>query len=112
VGTVEIEGRLALPPSDLYALGAPISGTIRQNLALPQFSAETGLQLLPLTLQQTGPSSEGLLREWPVVNLGIEKNYGYAAQWFGMAALFSLLYLWFQIIRRFIRRPKDPTPDV
>jgi surfeit locus 1 family protein len=111
-GTVEIEGRMALPPSDLYALGEPTGGAIRQNLALPQFSAETGLQLLPLTLQQTGASPEGLLRDWPVVNLGIEKNYGYAAQWFGMAALFSLLYLWFQIIRRFIRRPKDLTPDV
>lgn len=111
-GTVEIEGRMALPPSDLYALGAPTAGAIRQNLALPQFQAETGLQLLPITLQQTGASPEGLLRDWPVVNLGVEKNYGYAAQWFGMAALFSLLYLWFQIIRRFIRRPKDLTPDV
>jgi surfeit locus 1 family protein len=111
-GVVEIEGRMALPPSDLYALGAPTVGAIRQNLALPQFSVETGLKLLPLTLQQTGDSPEGLLRDWPVVNLGIEKNYGYAAQWFGMAVLFSLLYLWFQIIRRFIARPKDLTPDV
>ncbi|MES2582951.1 MAG: SURF1 family protein [Pseudomonadota bacterium] len=111
-GIVEIEGRMALPPSDLYALGAPTIGTIRQNLALPQFSAETGLPLLPLTLQQTGASPEGLQRDWPVVNLGIEKNYGYAAQWFGMAALFSLLYLWFQIVRRFFGRPKDLTPDV
>lgn len=111
-GIVEIEGRMALAPSDLYALGAPTGGVIRQNLALPQFSAETGLQLLPLTLQQTGASPEGLLRDWPVVSLGVEKNYGYAAQWFGMAALFGLLYLWFQIIRRFIRRPKDLTADV
>ena len=111
-GIVEIEGRMALPPSDLYALGAPTGGVIRQNLSVQQFSSETGLRLLPLTLQQTGASPEGLLRDWPVVNLGVEKNYGYAAQWFGMAALFGLLYLWFQIIRRFIRRPKDFTADV
>lgn len=111
-GMVEIEGRLALPPSDLYALGGPTAGTIRQNLSLPQFALETGLQLLPLTLQQTGASPEGLLREWPVLNMGIEKNYGYAAQWFGMAALFTLLYLWFQVFRRFFGSPKDPKPDV
>lgn len=111
-GVVEIEGRMALPPSDLYALGAPTGGAIRQNLSLPQFAAETGLQLLPLTLQQTGASPEGLLREWPVLNLGVDKNYGYAAQWFGMAALFSVLYLWFQIVRRFFVPSKDPTPDV
>lgn len=107
-GVVEIEGRMALPPSDLYALGDPTTGTIRQNLALPQFRLETGLPLLPLTLQQTGASTEGLLRDWPVVNLGVEKNYGYATQWFGMAALFTALYLWFQIVRRFIKRPKGP----
>ena len=111
-GVVEIEGRMALPPSDLYSLGEPTVGLIRQNLALPQFRLETGLPLLPLTLQQTGASTEGLLRDWPVVNLGIEKNYGYAAQWFGMAALFAALYLWFQIIRRFIKRPKDSASDV
>ncbi len=111
-GTVEIEGRLALPPSDLYALGKTAGGAIRQNLDLPQFRVETGLPLLPLTLQQTGANQEGLLRDWPAVNLGIDKNYGYAIQWFAMAALFALLYLWFQIVRPFIARPKDPTPDV
>ncbi|MES2952090.1 MAG: SURF1 family protein [Pseudomonadota bacterium] len=111
-GTVEIEGRMALPPSDLYSLGQTVGGAIRQNLDLPQFRVETGLPLLPLTLQQTGANQEGLLRDWPAVNLGVDKNYGYAIQWFGMAALFALLYLWFQIVRPFIARPKDPTPDV
>jgi surfeit locus 1 family protein len=110
-GIVEVEGRMSLPPSDLYALGPPTSGAIRQNLDLPQWRTETGLQLMPLSLQQTGASPEGFLRDWPVVNLGVEKNYGYAAQWFGMAGLFALLYLWFQVIRRFIFHPKDPTPD-
>ena len=111
-GLVEIEGRMALPPSDLYALGNPTHGAIRQNLDLSQYAAETGLKLFPLTVQQSGESTEGLLREWPVVNMGIEKNYGYAAQWFGMALLFSLLYLWFQVVRRFIGRPKDLTSNV
>lgn len=111
-GVVEIEGRMASPPSDLYSLGKPTDGLIRQNLALPQFRVETGLPLLPLTLQQTGTSTEGLIRDWPVVSLGIETNYGYAAQWFGMAALFAALYLWFQIFRRFMKRPKDSVSDV
>jgi surfeit locus 1 family protein len=110
-GIVEIEGRMSLPPSDLYALGAPTSGAIRQNLDLPQWRIDTGLPLMALSLQQTGVSSEGLLRDWPIVSLGVEKNYGYAAQWFGMAGLFALLYLWFQVIRRFIFHPKEATPD-
>ena len=111
-GVVEIEGRMALPPSDLYALGAPTVGAIRQNLYLPQWKLETGLPLLPITLQQMGTNADGLLRDWPAVNLGVEKNYGYAIQWFGMASVFVVLYVWFQIIRRFFIRPRNNTPNV
>lgn len=111
-GVVEIEGRMALPPSDLYALGGPTGGVIRQNLDLPQWRAETGLPLMPITLQQTGANDEGLVRDWPVVNLGVEKNFGYAAQWFGLATLFVVLYLWFQVVRRFFIRPKSTPSDV
>lgn len=111
-GVVEIEGRMALPPSDLYALGGPTAGVIRQNLDLPQWRVETGLPLMPVTLQQTGANAEGLVRDWPVVNLGVEKNLGYAVQWFGLATLFVVLYLWFQVVRRFFMRSKIPTADV
>ncbi len=111
-GIVEIEGRMALPPSDLFALGGPTTGLIRQNLDLPQWRAETGLPLLPITLQQIGANSEGLVRDWPAVNLGVEKNYGYAFQWFGMSLLLVVLYVWFQVVRRFKTSPKDPKTHV
>lgn len=111
-GIVEIDGRMALPPSDLYALGGPMGGTIRQNIDLPQWRAQIGLPLMPITLQQTGANQEGLVRDWPVVNMGVEKNFGYAAQWFGVAGLFALLYVWFQVVRRFFTIPKEPSPDV
>lgn len=108
LGLVEIEGRIAPPPAKLYELSSPVGGTIRQNLDLTQFRMETGLPLMPITLQQTGAPSEGLLRAWPAVNAGVDKHYGYAFQWFGLSALIAVLYLWFQIIRRFIYRSKDP----
>lgn len=111
-GLVEIEGRVALPPSDLYALGESSKGVIRQNMDLRQWSHETGLALMPISVQQTGANSEGLVRDWPVPNIGIEKNYGYAFQWFGMATLFVVLYVWFQVIRRMKFRPKDPSSHV
>ncbi len=101
-GVVEIEGRIAPPPSKLYELGAPERGLIRQNLDLAQFRGESGLALLDLTVQQTGAATEGLLREWPVASSGSAKNYGYAVQWFGLSALIALLYVWFQIGKRFI----------
>ena len=101
-GAVEIEGRIAPPPSKLYELGAPERGLIRQNLDLAQFRAESGLALLDVTVQQTGAATEGLLREWPAASAGSAKNYGYAFQWFGLSALIAILYVWFQIGKRFI----------
>ena len=100
-GTVVVKGRIAPPPSKLYEMGGPDSGVIRQNLDLPLFSAETGLPLLSMSIQQIGATPEGLLREWPVVGTGVEKHYGYAFQWFAFSLLIALLYVWFQIVRRF-----------
>jgi len=103
-GVVEIQGRIAPPPSKLYELGGSEAGLIRQNLDIAQFSAETGLPLLAFWVQQTGAASEGLLREWPLAKTGVDKNYGYAFQWFGLSGLIAILYVWFQIVRRFIYR--------
>lgn len=106
-GVVEVAGRLAPPPAKLYAFAKEEKGTIRQNLDLAAFRAETGLALLPLSVQQTGAPSEGLLRQWPQAGSGAEKNYGYAFQWWAMSALIAILYVWFQLVlpRRRARRP-------
>ena len=97
-GTVEVRGRLAPPPAKLYAFDAEEPGAIRQNLDLGRFRAETGLPLLALSVQQTGAASEGLLRQWPQAGSGAEKNYGYAFQWWAIAATIAILYVWFQFL--------------
>ena len=103
-GTVQVTGLLVPPPVKLYELGSPAAGPIRQNLDLGQFSAETGVPLAPVSIQQTGAAADGLLRDWPQPSAGSDKNYGYAFQWFGLSALMAILYVWFQIVRRFITR--------
>jgi surfeit locus 1 family protein len=100
-GIVTIEGRMAPPPSRLYEFQGAESGRIRQNLDLPAFRAQTGLPLLEVSLLQTGAPSEGLLREWAAPNLGVDKHYGYAFQWFGLCCLVVLLYGWFQLVLPF-----------
>lgn len=105
-GEVTVEGRIAPPPSRLYALGAEAGGTIRQNLDLDGFSRETGLRLRPLSVQMTdvaGAPPDGLLREWPAPAFGVHKHYGYAFQWFALAALITGLYVWFQLVRPRLR---------
>ena len=122
-GLVEIDARIVQPPSHLLELGKakpaneaaggegklPTEGSslIRQNLDLEAFRAETGLPLrTDVSLQQIGGPSEGLQRDWPAPALGVERHYGYAFQWFGLAALVAILYVWFQFIapRRKSRR--------
>ena len=98
-GPVTLSGLIALPPSKLYALGEEAKTVIRQNLDLKDFRVETGLPLLEISVIQTGAASEGLLREWPQAATGVEKHHGYAFQWFGLALLIALLYVWFQIVR-------------
>ncbi len=100
-GIVTVEGRMAPPPSRLYEFQGAEGGRIRQNLDLPAFRAQTGLPLLDVSLLQTGAPSEGLLREWAAPNLGVDKHYGYAFQWFGLCGLVVLLYGWFQLVLPF-----------
>jgi len=139
-GIVEVTGLLEPPPSHLLELGTPAPAPapaapaaapeapapaapaaptpavegyspIRQNLDLEAFRAETKMPLrTDVSLQQTGPASEGLQRDWPAPALGLERHYGYAFQWFGLSALVVILYVWFQFItpfRRARRRARD-----
>ena len=102
VGVVAIEGRIVPPPGKLYEFAGTETGRIRQNLDLASFSAEVGLALPGWTVQQLGAESDGLLKQWPAASTGVEKHYGYAFQWFALSALIAILYVWFQIVRRFI----------
>ena len=97
-GVVEVSGRIALAPAKLYEFDGGSSGPIRQNLDLSAFRTETGLALLDGSVQQTGPASEGLLRDWPEASSGVEKHYGYAFQWWALSGLIAFLYAWFQFI--------------
>lgn len=105
-GTVRVQGRIAPAPGKLYEMGQSGTGPIRQNLDLAQFRLETGLALAGMSIQQTGASTDGLARDWPAINTGVDKHYGYAFQWFGLSALIAALYVWFQIVRRYQRRPR------
>ena len=102
-GSADAGVAAALPPDGLVG-----SSPIRQNLDLTAFRTETALPLrTDVSIQQTGAASEGLKRDWPAPALGVEKHYGYAFQWFGLAALVIVLYVWFQLIAPFRRARRE-----
>ncbi|PVX97819.1 SURF1 family protein [Paraburkholderia unamae] len=90
-GPVEVVGIARATATQAFELGAGGSAPhqkIRQNLGVASYAAETGLPLQPFVIQQTGfvPGfKDGLVRDWPVPDTDVERNYGYMLQWWGMA---------------------------
>ena len=88
-GDVTIEGIARADASRAFELGQGGSAahqTIRQNVDVAAYAAETGLPLQPFVIQQTSGPDDGLVRDWPAPATGVERNYGYMFQWWGMAA--------------------------
>lgn len=79
-------------PQALQAGAAP-RGPVRQNLVVADFAAETGLRLHPVVIEQHSTLDDGLLREWPRLDLGVEKHESYALQWYSLAALTVILFV-------------------
>jgi len=103
-GPVTVRGHVAPWPSKWLDLGHMSSGAVRQNLELAPFTAESGLALRPVTVAEdahAGNAGDGLRRDWPAPTAGVSiaTHYGYAVQWFAMATLAVVLYVFFQFIR-------------
>lgn len=90
---LEIDGiALERLPHALEA-GAVPRGRVRQNVDIAAFAAETGLRLEPLVIEQHSESHDGLLRDWPRPDFGVEKHESYALQWYSFAALAIILLI-------------------
>lgn len=90
---LEIDG-IALDrlPHALEAGAAP-PGKVRQNLDIAGFAAETGLRLEPLVIQQHSEDHDGLARDWPRPDFGVDKHQSYALQWYSFAVLAVILLI-------------------
>ncbi|WP_345812757.1 SURF1 family protein [Paraburkholderia sp. PREW-6R] len=87
-GEIEIEGIARADASRAFELGNGGSAAhqpIRQNLDTAAYAAETGLPLQPFVIQQLSDDGDKLVRDWPAPTNGVERNYGYMLQWWGMA---------------------------
>jgi len=86
-GFAKIPGRfLELAPE------AP-SGPLLQNLVLEREARRLGLRLQPFVIEQTSSAKDGLVREWPRPDLGVDRHRSYALQWYSFAALAAILYV-------------------
>jgi surfeit locus 1 family protein len=97
-GVVTVQGRIAIPAAGYLELRPETtSGSIRQNLDPARFAAATGLAVLPAVVEATAPPvpDDGLLRDWPAPDFGIETHRIYMVQWYAFALLATVLWFWF-----------------
>jgi surfeit locus 1 family protein len=105
-GPVTVEGRIAVPVAGYLELktgGA--AGAVWQNLDPARFTAATGIAVVPVVIEQTAARApgDGLVRDWPAPDFGIDKHRIYMVQWYAFATLAIALWLILNL-----RRPAPP----
>ena len=79
--------------------GASPAGPVRQNVDAVAYSKEINLALRPFfILQREGPE-DGLARDWPRPDTGVQMHESYALQWYSFAALAIILGVVFSFRR-------------
>lgn len=98
-GTVVVEGVAVVPPAKVFALGDDAPGRRWQHLRLERFAEWAKAPVQPFVVQQTSDVDDGLLRDWPRPDVGVDKHRAYALQWYAFAALTVILYVLLNIER-------------
>jgi cytochrome oxidase assembly protein ShyY1 len=101
---VSVLGRARLAESDPFRLGeSNEAGVVWQSINLPRLRANVPA-LADYYLQQTSVEEDGLVRDWPAPDAGIDRHHGYALQWYALAALAAGLTAWYAFFE--IRRTR------
>jgi len=99
---VVLEGLLVPAQSRYVELsGQGVAGPVWQNLSLARYRDWYRGDLPDRMLLQTSPAGDGLVRDWPRPDAGVEKHLGYAVQWFSLTAAIVVLYAYYGLWRRF-----------
>ena len=111
-GEVAVEGLAVAHASRVLQLGedAPAGSgpLVWQNLDYDALERASGLAVARWVVQQTGGPDDGLRRNWPRLEAGVDKHYGYALQWYSLAALIAALTAFFGL--RALRRRSSGEP--
>ncbi|GAA4665607.1 SURF1 family protein [Massilia kyonggiensis] len=95
-GRTTIAGLAVLHPARVMELGKappPRPGAIVQNVDPAGFAQASGLRTLPVLVEQTNPDGADLARKWPAPAVDVDRNKGYAFQWYALAAMAFLFFV-------------------
>ncbi|MGA7802368.1 MAG: SURF1 family protein [Gammaproteobacteria bacterium] len=93
-----IQGLVDLPPR-IYTLGDQTDTStawpkVLQKIQLRLQAQQLGYRLLPVVILLGPGQPDGFVRDWhPLHGFGPERNFGYAFQWFMLAAVLLFIYI-------------------
>lgn len=97
-GEITVTGSVRHPADKPFTLGAEAAapdGIVWQALDLARYRTESRTPVADFYLQQTSAAADGLVRDWPDPDAGIERHRGYALQWYALTALATALTFWY-----------------
>lgn len=98
---VTVVGLATVPSKRFLELSTQVAeGNVWQNLVLERYRAAVPIAIQPVVIQQENDLDDGLKREWTSPDLGINTHYGYAFQWFALAAAILIFYLVIHVRKR------------
>ena len=95
-GVTHLEGRVRASTGKVMQLGEAAAlqpGSIAQNVDVEEFARASKLSLQTFIIEQTNDAADGLVRDWPIPSVGIDKHKGYAFQWYGLALVAAVFFL-------------------
>ena len=92
-GTVRVEGIALDNLPRVMQLEEDAKSRVRQSVDIKEFSAQSGLRLRPYFLEQHSAADDGLLRDWPRPDAGVDKHESYSLQWYSFAVLAAVLFI-------------------
>jgi surfeit locus 1 family protein len=91
-GAAMVEGVVRHPESRPFTLAREAgAGRLWQLLDLPAYRQAFGVPVAEFVVQQTSAEPDGLVRDWPRPDLGVDRHRGYAVQWYGLAATAAVM---------------------
>jgi cytochrome oxidase assembly protein ShyY1 len=95
-GVTHLEGRVRASTGKVMQLGEAAAlqpGSIAQNVDVEEFARASKLSLQTFIIEQTNDAADGLVRDWPIPSVGIDKHKGYAFQWYSLALVAAVFFL-------------------
>lgn len=93
-GMVTVVGLATVPSRRYLELSTQVAeGNVWQNLVIERYRTAVPIAIQPVVIQQENDLGDGLRREWAPPDLGTNTHYGYAFQWFALAATILIFYL-------------------